>query len=670
MYISKLIIDGFRGFKHSEIEFQEGLNVIIGQNNGGKSTIMEALRLVLEYGSTKKLCAWDFCQRDELQTLKDNPPSVKISVSIKEQKDEGISDDIALFTNYAIQTSPLLESCLTYVFSLPHSEVEKYKKDVAEADEKYTLFKIIEDKYIRKYSHAIYGGPVSLQNQVQGEDLKKIDFEFVNALRNVEDEIHGGKYTLLTDVLRYFLDYDLNKESNKEDAVKSRHQDFLSDSVAVIQNVVNRIKAGKDSIIDYANRTGALFLNSNLNLEGEVTEGDMLGILNLLVSHGKEEKLPVSLNGLGYNNLIYISLLLAKMQSNSTVEYMGSVNVKAFSVLAIEEPEAHLHPQMQYHFLEFLRNNLTDKYVKQVFVTTHSPSLVASVKLEELCCLHKLEDGEIKICKPSRVFEKDESAKKYIQRYLDATRADMLFAGGIIFVEGLAEQILLPVFAKILGLYDKWLMKHVVVINIGGRYFDNFLKLYDGTNPETLAQKIACITDRDSTRKEIGKKKARYESCLPIEYGADSTKYEYRNHSKLLVDKYHEHPNIRFFTQDGDSCTLEYDIALNNPNNNILLVESLANKDELQAMVTAKNLDAALEKCNDDELKDLYGTDSVWKDEEKRRKALFASRYLESVAKGVNALELSNAILDLSEEERTKFNVPTYIKEAIEWVTE
>ena len=128
MYISKIIIDGFRGFKHSEIEFQEGLNVIIGHNNGGKSTIMDALRLVLEYGSRKNLSAWDFCQKEELQTLKDNPPSVKLSVYIKEQKEEGMSDDVALFTNYAVQTSPLLESCLTYVYSLPQTEVEKYKR--------------------------------------------------------------------------------------------------------------------------------------------------------------------------------------------------------------------------------------------------------------------------------------------------------------------------------------------------------------------------------------------------------------------------------------------------------------------------------------------------------------------------------------------------------------
>ena len=640
MYVSKIVIDGFRGFVHSEIEFQEGLNVIIGHNNGGKSTIMDALRLVLEYGSRKNLSAWDFCQKEELQTLKDNPPSVKLSVFIKEQKEEGLSDDVALFTNYAVQTSPLLESCLTYVYSLPQTEVEKYKKDVADVTDKYSLFKTIDDKYIRKYTHAIYGGPVVSQNLAQGEDLKKIDFEFVNALRNVEDEIYGGRAALLRDVLRYFLDYDLNEDENREDSLALRHQSFINDTHEVLKNLVQRITTGKDNIIAYANKTGALFSDNILNLEGDVSEGEMLAVLNLLVGDGEDRRLPVALNGLGYNNLIYISLLLAKMQSNAKAEFMGSSNVKAFSVLAIEEPEAHLHPQMQYQFLEFLRNNIVDKHVKQVFVTSHSPSLVANVKLDELCCLHRLADGTVKVYSPKKVFAIDEAAKKFIQRYLDATRADMLFSGGVIFVEGLAEQVLLPVFARLIGVYDNWLKKHIVVVNIGGRYFDNFLKIFDSTNPEALALKVACITDRDPSRKEIGKANARFESCKPSDYNADTTKYEYRNHSEKFLEEYKEHPNIRFFSQGIDSCTLEYDIALNNPKNKVLLVPSIKNSEELNGLIDTEGVD----------------------------KALVASRYLESISKGVNALELSNAIMELSESDREKFNVPPYIKEAIGWV--
>lgn len=640
MYISKIIIDGFRGFKHSEIEFQEGLNVIIGHNNGGKSTIMDALRLVLEYGSRKNLSAWDFCQKDELQALKDNPPSVKVSVFIKEQMEEGMSDDVALFTNYAVQTSPLLESCLTYVYSLPQTEVDKYKRDVADLTDKYSLFKTIDDKYIRKYTHAIYGGPVASQNLAQGEDLKKIDLEFVNALRNVEDEIYGGRAALLKDVLRYFLDYDLNGDENREDNIALRHQNFMNDTHEVLKNLVQRITTGKDNIIAYANKTGALFSDNILNLEGDVSEGDLLAVMNLLVGDGEDRRLPVALNGLGYNNLIYISLLLAKMQSNAKADFMGSSNVKAFSVLAIEEPEAHLHPQMQYQFLEFLRNNIVDKHVKQVFVTSHSPSLVASVKLDELCCLHRLADGTVKVYSPKKVFATDKPAKKFIQRYLDATRADMLFAGGIIFVEGVAEQVLLPVFARVLGLHDKWLKKHVIVINICGRYFDKFLKLYDSSNPEALGLKVACVTDRDPVRKEKGKTNARFESCMPSDYNADSTKYEYRNHSESLVEEFKDHPNIRYFSQGADSCTLEYEIALNNPKNKVLLVPSIKNSEELNGLIDTEGVD----------------------------KALVASRYLESISKGVNALELSNAIMDLSESDREKFNVPPYIKEAIEWV--
>ena len=265
---------------------------------------------------------------------------------------------------------------------------------------------------------------------------------------------------------------------------------------------------------------------------------------------------------------------------------------------------------------------------------------MASVKLDELCCLHRLDDGLVRVYSPRKVLAMDDPAKKYIQRYLDATRADMLFAGGVIFVEGIAEQVLLPVFARLMEVYDRWLNKHIVVINIGGRYFDNFIKLYDSTNPEALALKVACITDRDPARKEIGKTNARFESCMPSDYNADPAKYEYGNHSESLVDGFKNHPNIRFFSQGADSCTLEYEIALNNPKNKVLLVPSLRNSEELYGLMDTEDVD----------------------------KALVASRYLESVSKGVNALELSNAIMELPEVDRNNFIVPSYIKEAIEWV--
>ena len=164
--------------------------------------------------------------------------------------------------------------------------------------------------------------------------------------------------------------------------------------------------------------------------------------------------------------------------------------------------------------------------------------------------------------------------------------------------------------------------------------------IYKDASPEALDLKIACVTDRDPVRKGIGKENARFESCWPSEYNADTTKYEYRNHSESLLEEYKEHQNIRFFSQDTNSCTLEYDIALNNPKNKVLIVPSLKNKKELKEMMETEDVD----------------------------NALIARRYLESVSKGVNALELANAIMDLSEEEQKNLVVPTYIKKAIEWV--
>lgn len=94
--------------------------------------------------------------------------------------------------------------------------------------------------------------------------------------------------------------------------------------------------------------------DSKINFDGEISESQMLQILQLFVeSNGLGYSLPVSKNGLGYNNLIYISMLLAKMQSSTSIEYMGEANVKCFPILALEEPEAHLHPELQYQFLEF-----------------------------------------------------------------------------------------------------------------------------------------------------------------------------------------------------------------------------------------------------------------------------------------------------------------------------
>lgn len=668
MYISKIHIKGFKAFEDKEIKFSEGMNVIIGHNNGGKSTIIDAMRLAMDENKMKRLSAWDFYQGAKLEDLKKEPPFVEINVYIKEsEKEDADSEDASLFTAYAVEIEPKLESCISYKCFLPESENENYRKDVSDAKSQVEVFHIIEKKYIRKYSYNFIGGESKLNSKVDSADLHKIDFQYVGALRDVEQSMYNGKDDLLKDVLGYFLDFDitsdkkLDKDQIKEEKDK-REKKFSKDTKDVIATLLARIDKGKDSITEYANNTGALLNDSKLKFDGEISESQMLQILQLLVeSDGLGYSLPVSKNGLGYNNLIYISLLLSKMQSSTSMEYMGEANVKTFPILALEEPEAHLHPELQYQFLEFLRNNLKEGHVRQIFITTHSSSLAAKVKLDEFTCLLKDSKGIITPYYPRDILANDKTSKNYLQRYLDATRADMLFAGGIIFVEGLAEQILFPAFAKRLGLYSEWMRKQIVVINIGGRYFDHFLKLYDGKG--TLPIKISCVTDRDPEKKQKNNKGNRFSSCWPIEYDSDKGNYEYKNHSEKIVNDFASHPNIRFFSQDKFSKTLEYEIARCNSTNENIIVDSLANGEEMKKMIKSKTFNDVLAACKDEDLKAMFSSNTSWDDAEKRS-GLIASRYLESARKGINALELAQSIEDI----HTDIKVPSYIENAIKWV--
>jgi putative ATP-dependent endonuclease of OLD family len=239
-----------------------------------------------------------------------------------------------------------------------------------------------------------------------------------------------------------------------------------------------------------------------------------------------------------------MSLLLAKMQVNSNGEYLGS-NAKVFSTLAIEEPEAHLHPAMQYKFLKFLKENKEQKKVRQIFISTHSTHITSAVTLDEIICLHN-ENGQTIVGYPGRVFPPDNKSKKYVQRFLDATRSDMLFAQKVILVEGIAEQLLMSILARYEG--KSLENNHIAVINVGGRFFDHFLYLFDNTNPYTIPKKIACITDRDPERK--AKSGGNFMKCYPFEYKLDMTNYEYKDNATLKIKKYERHPNIGFYSQD------------------------------------------------------------------------------------------------------------------------
>lgn len=691
MFISKIKIQGYRNFKNNEILFNEGMNVIIGHNNAGKSNLLRALSIVINPQAVRKLSIYDFYQNVPLCNLQETPPSVTISLSIRQSNNEYEGgDDLATVRTFLTKLEEPYEALLTYKFFLPEDKIEEYKRALSELngsndiEKRQNAWRIIQRDYLRYYISKIWGGDPNLQEQANGDDLRKFDYHFLDAIRDVERDMLTGRNTLLKEVIDFFLDYDIKHSHNKKyeqkvDEIKKRHNLFQETCQPVLNVLHKRILDGKKEILEYANETGASFNDAEPDFNGNITESDLYAALSLIIEYKEKGVIiPASYNGLGYNNLIFISLLLSKMQMDSDGAYLGS-NAKVFPILAIEEPEAHLHPSMQYKFLTFLQKNLKEKKkARQIFITTHSTQITSAVNLEQIICLHN--DGEdTKIGYPAKVFNsQDEDANKklevskaYVQRFLDATKSDMLFAQKIIFVEGIAEELLIPTFAKYLGysLEDY----HVAIINVGGRYYDHFLRLFDSTITYSTPKRIACITDRDPVRKE--KKGYSFKACYPYEYGIDTEMYVYKEHAQSYIEKYNidENGNIRFFSQDKTKGkTLEYEIVMSNPNLKLLLTESISNKDEIEKLMDAANLEEALNilrssKENERIIEAINR--SSWQNNDKLS-ALIASRYLNSISKGNNALELVKALEENKDRENycECFKVPEYIKNAIEWL--
>ncbi|KHF38605.1 ATP-dependent nuclease [Halalkalibacter okhensis] len=681
MYISRVEIKNYKNFKANIIEFNEGLNVIIGHNNAGKSNLLRAMALIYNPSVKKNLSIDDFNKQLTLEELKKQPPRINVSITLSQEKEENLmGDDLVVVSQWLTKLEEPYEAKIHYEFCLPLKHQDEYEQKLSTATSVNDAWEIIDRNFLRFYTYKIYGGNLENQITVDSEYMKKFDFQFLDAIRDVERDMFSGRNTLLKNVLDFFMDYSIKSnqgldDDEKEQQIKEEKKKFEDQAKVLMDSLNQRMLEGKKQILSYSKEIGASFDNAEPNFAGGITDVELYSALKLIVEHHDGIQLPITHNGLGYNNLIFMSLLLAKMQVNASETYLGS-NAKVFPMLVIEEPEAHLHPSMQKQLLKFLKKNLAEKKVRQIFVTTHSTHITGALELDELICLYKGEN-ETKVSYPGKVFGTNVESKKYVQRFLDATKSNMLFAEKLILVEGLAEQLLMSIFAEYLGKFLE--DEHVAVINVGGKYFDHFLKLFNSNNSAAINRKVVCITDRDPVRKERLIEGESYTKCYPFEMNIEADKYEYKI-SKQDVDY---STNIKFYFQDElKGKTLEYDLVRFNPMLKMLVTDSMSNKEEIKALMKlfqeGKDIDklySRLSKSKENTriIDGLKHEELSWSEDDKKI-ALIAARYLNSVGKGVNALELAYALQEnlakRGSEDFVEFVVPDYIQEAIDWVCE
>lgn len=675
MFISSLAIENFRGFKgRTIIEFNEGLNIIIGENNAGKTTLLKALQLIFDVNNNNRLSLDDF--NKDIDLLND-PPIITITATIKSSKSDRDIDK-ALVASWLTKLEAPWEAKLTYQFFLPEEYQKKYKEELKTITDKSLAYEKLEN-FIPLYKAKIFGGNPEANVVAEREWLSKFDFQFLEPLRDAESEIYSGKNPLLKNFLKKAL---LEYQKNSPTGCEKNKKDLKN----ISENLVNALNQSKQfkSLIDFANNTGASFNNESYpNVRGLFEEEDIIDSLKLLISKHNFD-IPIILNGLGYNNLLYISLILANFDDE-----LKNKEGTIFPLLLIEEPEAHLHPALQYNFMNYIYKN--HKEAKQIFITSHSTHITSAVSLDNIICLSE-NNGNLAVVRPSLAFsdtEEDKKSKKYIERYLDATKSNLLFSKGVILVEGLTEQLLIPCLANYIE--DSVLEKTLTsVIRVDGSCFKHFLKLFNPDKDNTLSIKnVSCILDTDPAKKCINSTK--YKSCYPCELNTDPKNYEYRNCSSVITnlktyfnfDDNFEKKNIKIcFSKIGKGKTFEYDFALENANNELLLVESCVNEDKLSILQKTD--------LTEDEKSIINAIIGKFefndgKEPEKcllsinKKEELFACYYLSCVKdkKGEVAFDLGVKLRENLQyknnddpAERAKYkeiNIPKHIKDAIKW---
>ena len=623
MYISELKIKNFRSFSDEEtiIEFNPGLNVLVGENDSGKSAILDAIRLVL--GTTD--LSW-------------------IGVEEKDFFNEDISREILIVLKFSDLTE--IEKAIFLEF-LTHEE------------DNTCLYLHWSCRYVSvagvmRPISKFATGKIGTGQRLSPEVRELLRVTYLKALRDAYGDLRAKRHSRLSQILQNVPEITSGEEEYKE-GIELKELSLLA-----LTDLYNQLLSEHKALKSVSSNMSET-LNKKLLLSGDQIE------TKFEVSDAKDkskrkiasllEKLDLVLEqssgrvGLGTSNLLSIAceLLLHKQASQSDNS----------TFLLIEEPESHIHAQRQLKLVQSLQES-AESSNQQIIVTTHSPILASVVNLKNIIVVkngktYPLSEANTKL---------DTDDYEYLERYLDATKANLFFARSVMIVEGPGEELLFPTIARLLG--KNFTDFGVSLVDVRGVGLRRYARIFQRSKEEDILNiRVACVTDRDVMPD------CAPSICINKEYTVDNKdKWPPRRKWKTESDFLNTEEIERYETKlkqkaDGqlvktfisDNWTLEYDLAY------------IGFQDDQMRKLLIDSLKSCLYSGKDSEDLSLELTDDISIEE---RASMFYELFMtKRVSKAEFAQKLAKSLIENypGKPQELRKALPSYICEAIDYVT-